>query len=140
MSVINTAVGGVGAVAIGTAVLQAVLPGPAPIVVHQLSYEAGIVTQDRTVTTNAPVFFAKWRAQVVNVATGDPLRRCTGGGTWNYKSGRAAYSMPLSQWVGSDACPASSLPEGAYRLIATWSWGDEQTHAQSPVFAIGAAP
>ena len=134
MSFVNTLIGSSFLVLVGSGILQAILPGPPPIVVHSLEYADGQVTQKRTVTTDDGVFFAEWRAEVVDSATNIPVADCTGTGSWNYSPGYAAPEMDLATWTGNDACDADDLPASFY-LRATWRWGDDQTNGESQIYA-----
>lgn len=133
MSVTQTMFGGGILVVVGSAILQSILPGPSPIVVHSLSYENGFVTQDRTVSADDGVFFAQWRAEVVDVADDYPVANCSGSGSWNYPSGRSAPEMSLPVWTGNPLCDESQLPDQFY-LRATWVWGDDQTSGESIIY------
>ena len=134
----GVAVLGAAVVAAGTAALQAVLPHPAPIIMHRLSYDApGMVTQYRTVNGEGEVRLMSWAAQVVDTSTDRPVRGCTGSGSWPYETGRLEAVLPLSEWVGSAACQPSALLPGEYRLRAVYSVDGEQVTASSAPFRIG---
>lgn len=135
MSVTQTVFGSGILVVVGSAILQSVLPGPSPIVVHELSYDSGFVTQDRTVSVEDGVFFAQWRAEVVEATSGSLVADCAGEGSWNYTSGRSAPEMTLQRWTGNEACDESKLPDEFY-LRATWVWGDDQTSKESIVYEV----
>ena len=127
----------VGAVALAaTWVIGLAVPAPPPITVHSLSYERGVVTQDRTVVSDDEVMLMAWSAQVVNAATGEPVLGCTGSGTWPYAAGRREFAMPLDRWVGSLACMPGMLEPGQYYLRAVYSWRDWSTTAASPMFEV----
>lgn len=112
------------------------VPAPPPITVHSLSYDAGLVTQDRTVIADGEVMLMTWGAQVVNAATGEPVPGCTGSGTWPYEAGRREFSMPLDRWVGSLACLPGMLEPGQYYLRAVYSWQHDAVTAASPMFEV----
>lgn len=112
--------------------IMTILPEPKPIEVHSLTYDSGVVTQDRTVRTYAPFFYASWSAKVTTLS-GDPVGGCEGGGSWNYEPGRIAFDMPLGEWVGSDQC---QLQPGEYRLVASWFWGADQETHKSDIFEV----
>lgn len=135
MSLTQTLIGGGVFVAVGSALLQMVLPAPAPITVHSLAFENGFVIQDRTVATSDP-FYASWAAQVVDNETGEKLPWCFGSGSFAYKPGRRGVSLELSEWVGNPACTVESLPPGTYRLTAAWHWGESQAGAESKPFEV----
>lgn len=111
----------------------AILPGPKPIQVNNLTYENGQIFQDRTVYTSADFFYAQWRAEIIDATTRMPVDGCTGAGAWNYKPGRIVIEMSLARWVGSDSCV---LPAGSYRPVAAWFWGDDQEVHRGEVFTI----
>lgn len=117
-------------------VFDTVTPEIKPIVVHDLSFDGQTMSQDRTVTTDGDVFFARWEAQVVDVSTGDVVPWCRGGMHWNYKAGQMVYQDTLENWVGSPACTIDSLPNGEYQAVATWYWGTDQTSKSSNIFVI----
>ncbi|MDJ0631057.1 MAG: hypothetical protein QNJ44_22555 [Rhodobacter sp.] len=106
---------------------------PPAIEVHSLTFGGEMVTQDRTVASESETFFARWRAEVVDVATGAAVPGCKGQGEWDYPAGRKAATMTLPRWVGSEACTAERLPDQFY-LRATWIWGDDQTGAKSRIY------
>lgn len=134
MSFLQTATGGGFLILVGSVTLQSLLPGPAPIVVHDLVYEDGQVTQKRTVTAPDDVFFAQWRAEVVNYETNAPVIACTGSGSWNYSAGYAEPHLSLADWTGNPLCDVDDLPNSFY-LRATWRWGNDQTSKASAVYA-----
>ena len=112
--------------------LSAVLPQPKPIVVHSLTFKDGMMHQDRTVTVeDGEVFFARWEAKVVDAYSGDLIPGCKGGGVWNYTKGHKVYVDTLENWVGSEACTYESLEPGAYKGVAAWYWGTDQTSQTS---------
>ena len=113
-----------------------VAPEVKPIVVHELSFDGQIMSQDRTVTTDGKVFFARWEAQVIDAETGDVVPWCKGGMPWNYDAGHKVYQDTLENWVGSPACTVDSLPSGQYQGVATWYWGTDQTSKSSNIFVI----
>ena len=127
-------VGGAAALAV-SAVLGFVLP-KAPIVINALSYAEGMVTQDRTVTGKGEVFFMGWSAEVVNMATGDPVPWCIGQGSYNYRTGRRVVEFTLPDWVGNAACLPESLLPGRYQLRAIWRAGDVQVIGNSAEWVI----
>ena len=136
MSMLQVSSGVAALAAAGAIAVKAILPGPAPIQVHELRFEAGIVYQDRTVTTNGEAFFAQWAARVEDAETGDVVPWCVGSGAWPYEPGRRSVSLPLPEWVGNDACTADSLPPGLYVPVAVWSWGDDQTSHRGLAFEV----
>ena len=109
---------------------------PQPIVVHSLEWRDGKVTQDRTVTSMSNVFEARWRAEVRNAASGRVVPGCSGTDWFPYPVGRAAPSMPPSEWLGSDSC---EIPIGApHYLWVQFSAGEwVSVPARSPVFTLG---
>jgi len=136
MSMTQTIVGGAIMVVLGSAVLQGVLPSPAPIVVHKLEYLDGDVFQDRTITSDVP-FFISWAAQVVFADTNSIVPWCAGSGANPYPPGHKIVSFPLEDWTGKPGvCTPDSLPDGEYKLAVAWRWGDETTGAESAVFII----
>lgn len=136
MSMFNTVIGGAGLVVAATVALQSMLPGPPPFVVNSLNYEAGVVTQDRTITTSAPAFYAAWAATVENADTGESLHWCEGNGANAYPPGRRAVEFSLQDWTGNPLCTFASLPSGRYALRASWAWGGQSTAAKSPIFTV----
>lgn len=135
MSFSHTLVGVVALSAIGTMAANLVLPPVPLIVINSLNYENGMITQDRTINTDADVAFMEWRAEIVDVKTGEPVPECQGQGTWNYTAGRKAIPMTLARWTGNDNCTASVLtsPEGYYPR-ATYTWGENQVVGKDEVF------
>jgi hypothetical protein len=134
MSITNLSVG-IGAVSgFLVLVVGAIAPKPAPIQVHSLEFDGGIVHQERTVITDGETFFAWWRAEVVDAATGDPVPQCSGGGDWPYVAGYRVVDVPLGEWVGRpEDCTLDDLPDQFY-LRASWFWGDDQTNARSVIY------
>lgn len=122
---------GMGAVGlVAQTLLSAVLPDPTGLVVHGLTYADGYVTQDRTVLTTEPAFYAQWAASVVDVETGDTVPQCTGQGAAPYPPGRKAVTFSLSDWTGNPLCNPLGLVEGkTYALRAVWSWGENSVSA-----------
>ena len=136
MSMTQTIVGGAIMVVLGSAVLQGVLPSPAPIVVHKLEYVDGNVLQDRTITADGP-FYISWAAQVVDVEANRIIPWCAGSGANPYPPGHKIVDFPLDDWVGRvGKCTPDSLRDGTYKLVAAWKWGDETTGAESAPFTI----
>lgn len=119
--------------ALGTAGVRAVLPAPEGITVHNLAYDNGMVTQDRTVSGSHDAFMAFWSANVTDVNTGLVVPGCEGDGSFAYPVGRAEPAMTLERWVGSTEC---KLTAGTYELRGAWSWGDRQTVAKSLPFTV----
>ena len=125
---------------IGSAVILAALqsawvvigPQPAPIVVHSLQYEAGFITQDRTITAQAP-WVAVWSADIVDAVSGLPVAGCHGDGNWAYEVGRKAVKMTVQEWVGSADC---SLPEGQYFPRATYASGTDRIVVRGDFFDV----
>lgn len=113
--------------------ITSILPEPQPIVVHSLDYKDGVVYQDRTVTTDGPFFYATWAAEVIYASTGDTVRGCAGGGSWNYEPGRIVADMSLDRWTNTDNCV---LDAGTYQLVASWFWGADQEVHKSEVFEV----
>ena len=136
MSVSQAMAGFAVAVAVGHIAVQAVLPAPAPIIIHGITYDAGMVLQDRTVQTDEAAFFAGWAATVVNAATGESLRWCEGSGAFPYKPGRMVIEFTLPEWTGRAECTPESLPPGEYYLRGVWSWGDRQASRESASFEV----
>jgi hypothetical protein len=138
MSFTHTLVGVVALSAIGTLAANLVLPPPPLIVINSLQYDNGMITQDRTVNSDAEVVFMEWRAEIVDVRSGEPVPECQGQGTWNYASGRKVARMTLARWTGNDDCAASALtsPEG-YFPRATYTWGENQVVGKGAVFHSG---
>lgn len=118
-----------------TVALQTVLPDPPRIEVHTISYSAGQITQDRTVNSDAPVFFMRWRAFILDDATGLPIPNCSGSGEFEYPTGRHAKTMPIEVWVGNALC--RDLPPGRYVPEAIYIWGDDQVRATGAAFEVG---
>jgi hypothetical protein len=67
-------------------------PAPPPIMVHALTYDAGYIVQDRTVSAETK-FTAIWAAEIVDAKTGATVAGCEGGGSWDYAPGRKAIKM-----------------------------------------------
>lgn len=132
----NTLIGtGILAAALSAA-LSAVLPAPPAIIVHRLSFDGQTVTQDRTVNGEGDAFYMAWAAGVFHADTQDAVPWCEGNGAFAYALGRKEVTMDLGRWTGRDECTPESLPPGPYVLRATWSWGDQQTSAESNVFEV----
>ena len=112
--------------------ISAVVPKPPPIVINSLSYEAGMVVQDRTVNTPGK-FTAVWEARVVSAITGLPVSGCEGRGDWDYSPGQRAAKMALTEWVGSKDC---TLAPGRYQLFARYRSGNWSTDARSDAFEV----
>jgi len=117
------------------AVVEVVLPDPPPpppIVINALSYDAGLVVQDRTV--NWPkIFHASWESRVIDVKSGMIVDGCSGDGKWDYAPGSKVASIPLAEWVGSASC---KLEPGQYQLFAKYKTGGWATDARSDVFEV----
>jgi hypothetical protein len=107
-------------------------PLPPPIIVHSLEYADGMITQDRTVSTDGP-FVAAWSAQIINAQTGRAVIGCEGSGVWPYPPGRIAPSMSVAEWVGSDACV---LGVGKYQPIVTFQAGSWENVTRGEVFEV----
>lgn len=133
MHITQTLVGGAVLGGMLTGLFSFVAPAPAPIVVHSLKYEDGVITQDRTVTTGAP-WLATWKAEIVEYSTGDVVRGCKGDGVWTYTAGRISPSFSLQEWVGSLSC---ELQPGTYFPRVTYWGGTDKIVARGDVFVIG---
>ena len=115
---------------------NAVLPATPAIQVHSLTISGGVVHQERTITADGEVFYADWRAAVIDAETGEPVPTCDGGGSWPYKVGHMVADIPLDEWVGREGeCMIDDLPPRFY-LRAIWLWGAEQTTATSEVYSL----
>ena len=136
MSATHMVVGSSVVAAAVVGVLGLVLPEPQPITVHSISYEDGIVSQDRTVVAEGEAFYASWAAAVMRAEDDTPIAWCNGSGSWPYPTGRRKAAIDLPEWVGSEECTPDSLPPGEYYLKAAWYWGNNQTSARSEPFAI----
>ena len=139
MSVITQTVFGVCILAaIGTVTVKSVLSpfAPRPLTVHSLTYEAGIVLQDRTIVTDGTSFAMTYTASVVDADTGRTVPWCHGSDSWNYSPGHKVAEIPLAEWVNNPACTPESLPVGTYFLRGGWQWGAEQVAADSAVFEV----
>jgi hypothetical protein len=112
--------------------VSSVMPAPPPIVVNRLAYDAGIVTQDRSVNRTAK-FSAVWEAEVISAKTGQAVPGCMGRGDWDYAPGNKVARMPLAEWVGSASC---KLEPGQYQLFARYRAGEWGTTARSDVFEV----
>lgn len=121
---------------IGSAALQVVLPEAQPFTINALTYSNGIVTQDRTIATDQPAFYAQWAVTVENVDTGDSLRQCEGFGANAYPPGRKAVSFTLPDWTGRPGCTLESIPAGRYALRGSWRWGEHSAALKSSVFEV----
>jgi hypothetical protein len=104
---------------------------PPPIEVRSLTYDAGYIVQDRTVSTTGP-WSAIWDAQILDVATGKPAPGCDGSGVWSYPPGDLVARVPLAEWVGS----ACTLGPGKYQPVATYRAGEFKTVARGAEFVI----
>lgn len=103
-----------------------------PIVIHSLTYEDGVVIQDRTITTEGP-WSGIWSADIIDVNTGMVVGNCSGAGFWDYAPGRKTPKIPLKEWVGNPLC---DLPPGEYQLVAIYKAGEFQTLFRSDVFKV----
>lgn len=115
-------------------VVGAILPELQPIEVHALTYSDGIIHQERTITADGDIFFASWKAQILDADTMGVV--CEGQGTWNYPVGYKVADIPLAEWVGQDSCTPDSLPAGEYIPRAVWFWGSDQSTQTGEVFVI----
>ena len=136
MSISDLGIGMAAVAAVVSTALQLVLPQPAPLVINNLTYADGIVTQDRTLNTDQPAFYAQWTATVENAETGESLRWCEGSGANGYPPGQKAVTFTLADWTGRATCTPDSLPPGLYALRASWRWGAESTSFKSAVFEV----
>jgi len=136
MSAAQTIPAGLILVAVVSLIPGLFLPAPPVIEVHSLSYSNGNVRQDRTVSGPGDVVLMSWSAQVVFAETGDPVPGCTGAGSWPYQTGRRAFEMPLSDWVGSPSCTPESLPNNQLSLRAVYLHEGHQVSASSEVFRV----
>lgn len=112
---------------------RTVLPPQPPIIVHSLEWRAGVIVQDRTVTSIGK-FTAAWDAEIRDVTTGLVVPGCKGSGVWPYDPGRASHNIPLAEWVGNSEC---RLARECYQAIAKYEAGTFSTSARSPVFCLG---
>lgn len=130
MSMANTMIGAAIVGVAMNAIVGAVLPAPTGIQVHGLTYQAGYVTQDRTVLVDGEAFYAQWAASVVDAETGDTVPECAGNGAAPYPPGRKAARFSLADWTGNEDCTVSVLEPGRrYVLRAVWSWGEKSVSA-----------
>jgi hypothetical protein len=135
MTMTHLAAGVTGIAMAIAAILGAVVPKPAsppPIVIHSLKYQDGAIIQDRTVSAQGK-FTAIWSAQIVDVATGQPVPECYGTGVWGYAPGAQSPAIPIAEWVGNDAC---RLGPGAYQALASYEAGTFRTTARSDIFRV----
>lgn len=135
MSTTQLAVGVAALSMIGSGIVSLVLPQPAPFIVNGLRMDAGIITQDRTITTDQTAFYAQWAATVED-ATGESIRRCEGSGANAYSPGRKAVTFRLEDWTGKPGCTWESLPPGLYALRASWRAGEWSTSIKSETFEV----
>ena len=110
-----------------------VAPVPAAIVIHSLTVDNGVITQDRTVSTEGR-FTAVWNARIVDENTGAAVPNCYGSGVWHYSPGRQAVDIPLREWVGNNLC---TLQPGRYQAMAIYEAGTFKASARSKVFIVG---
>lgn len=136
MSMTQTIIGGTALVLALNWAVGAILPEPIPIDVISLSYADGMVTQERTITTDQTAFYAQWAATVENADTGDSIRWCEGSGANAYPPGHRAVVFTLADWTGNQRCTPESLPAGRYALRASWRWGEHSTSRKSEVFEV----
>ena len=87
MSMTQTIVGGAIMVVLGSAVLQGVLPSPAPTVAQNQEYHSDGGLQDGAITSDVP-FCISWSAQVVGAETNVIVHWCAG-----YGSESAAFTI-----------------------------------------------
>lgn len=118
---------------VASAAIQTVLPDPPRIEIHSITVADGMVTQDRTVNSDAPTFWMRWSATIVDLQTGMPIADCTGSGEFNYPTGRHAKTMTIKVWTGNDKC---DLPPGHYVPQAIYIWGDDQVSAVGEEFGV----
>jgi hypothetical protein len=128
MSATHVVTGFTLAAAIVQGVILVTFPIP-PIEVHSLNYDAGVIHQDRTITTDSEFFPAEWRATIISAETFLPVAGCTGRGFWNYTEGNRVAELALPVWVGQDGCTREYLQMigGEFYPVASWHWGDEFT-------------
>lgn len=131
MSATHTVLGSGILLATLQAVWMAIGPAPPPITVHSLTYDAGYIIQDRTVSWSAWV--AEWKAEIVEDRTGAAVPNCAGGGFWTYPGGRVVPRISLTEWVGNDACV---LPTGRYFPRATYWDGEFRAVVRGDVFEV----
>jgi hypothetical protein len=138
MSTSQFAVGFVAVLGLGQIALTSVLPDPHPITVHSLTYVSGEIVQDRTVVAEGEFFPAQWRAYIVDAATDKPIPECAGEGFWPYKTGRAAFTIPLDKWTGNTACTVDFLRSygGEFYPVASWHWGNDFEKATGATFVV----
>ena len=132
MHMTNLALGTAGLATALHLAVTAILPAAPPIVVNRLSYDAGVVVQDRTINRIGK-FSAVWEAEVISTKTGQAVPGCNGRGDWDYAPGNMVAQIPLAEWVGSSGC---QLPPGDYQLFARYRAGEWGTTARSDVFTV----
>jgi hypothetical protein len=135
MTVTHLAAGVTGIAMAIAAILGAVVPkppAPPPIVIHSLEYQDGTIIQERTVSAQGK-FTAIWSAQIVDLATGQPVQDCYGTGVWGYAPGEQSPAIPIAEWVGNAACV---LPAGSYQALASYEAGTFRTTARSDIFEV----
>ena len=124
---------GTGALVLAMQGIWAVIgPTPPPIIVHSITYDAGMITQDRTITTAGP-FKVVWEAAIIDAKTGRIVTGCSGSGAWDYPPGSLSPSFPVAEWVGNDAC---DLSPGVYVPMATYSAGEFRLVARGDAFEV----
>lgn len=138
MSTSQFAVGFVAVLGLGQLALTSVLPDPQPIVVHSLTYDAGMIIQDRTVTAEDQFFPAQWRAYIFDASTDKPIEECSGSGFWPYEAGRQSIPMSLQRWTGNTACTVDFLRSygGEFYPVASWHWGNDFEKATGATFVV----
>ena len=132
MSIGNTLIGGGLLAAMLQAAWVAVSPFPPPIVIHSLTYQDGMVIQDRTVKA-ATKFAAVWTAEIVDATTGAVVAGCSGGGAWDYVPGRKAVEMTVQEWVGSPTC---DVPAGKFYPRSTYKAGEFYISERGEIFEV----
>jgi len=131
-----TAIGIMLLTVMGSLAVQLVPDMVQPIKINSMTYSRGMVTIDRTITTNNELFFMRKSGQVINRTTGDTVPGCDGIKSANFRAGRTKVTVTLEEWIGNTNCTPAMLTPGDYALQAVYIWGDHQAAFIGAPFTI----
>lgn len=132
-----TIVGAAALAIMGSLAVQLVPDLSTPIVLNTLSYSEGMMTVDRTVTTDKPAFFMRKSSQIVNTATGESIPECEGIKNENFREGRVKATVTMATWSGNPLCTPEVLGSGQFVPLAVYIWGDHQKAFMGEPFTVG---
>lgn len=131
---------GIGVALVGAVIAilaDAVLPEGPPISVASIKYHDGMITVDRTITSNNASVYMRRSTELLDAKTGERVLFCAGVADINYPTGHVVRTVPLAQFIGNPECTPDALPPGLYTPNAIYVMGERQVQVMGETFRIG---